>query len=383
MSAGFEVRPPESDAEFDAYWRLRVLGEDAEQIRGWQRRYVETRPGAEPHERRAAFEGGALVGCYEVERRVLCAGPARLPTGCIGNVVTHPDHRRRGVASAMMADALAYAHEQRLALLLLDGIADFYHRFGYADVFDWVEHRVDPAQALALETNGLDVRVATADDAPALLDHYHRFHAPYVGRFERTLELERHRLALHDAPMRPRVAVDADGRVRGYRLPRWRQPAVGSEVAAADAPAALALLRQHATECDGLEAPGGLRWCIPLGSWLYYACAEHVGTLETRVWRQRRGDWMARSGHVPTLAEALRPLFAGRAPSPAGLEPDGTLVLDGHAIKLEDASLVQLLFGYRPAWWVAKRDRLPPALVPTLDALFPHGVGYIAGGDYF
>src|SRR5262245_6760772 len=272
----FEVRPPASDSEVDAYWRLRVRGEDAEQVRRWERRYVETRPGAAPHERRAAFEGDALVGCYEIERRVLCAGPARLPTGCIGNVVTHPDHRRRGVARAMMADALAYAREQRLALLLLDGIADFYHRFGYADVFDRVEHRVDPAQALALEPNGLDVRVATADDAPAILDHYDRFYAPYVGRFERALELERHRIALHDAPARPRVAVDADGRVRGYRLPRWRQPAVALEVAAAGASAALALLRQNAVECEGLAAPDGLRWCFPLGSWLYYAVAEHV-----------------------------------------------------------------------------------------------------------
>src|SRR5262249_25096232 len=161
---------PESDSEVDAYWRLRVRGEDAEQIRRWERRYVETRPGAKPHERRAAFEGGAPVGGYEIERRGLRAGPAPPPAARPGDAGTPPDHRRRGVASAMMADALAYAHEQRLALLLLDGIPNFYHRFGYADVFDWVEHRVNPAQALGLEPNGLDVRVATADDAPALLD---------------------------------------------------------------------------------------------------------------------------------------------------------------------------------------------------------------------
>jgi hypothetical protein len=81
-----EVRPPASDAELDGYWRLRVRGGDAEQIRSWERRYVETRPGAEPHERRAAFEGGPLVGCYEVGRRDLCAGPAlswlRRPSAC-------------------------------------------------------------------------------------------------------------------------------------------------------------------------------------------------------------------------------------------------------------------------------------------------------------
>ena len=60
-------------------------------------------------------------------------GTARLLTGCIGAVVTYPDHRHLGVATALMHDALAYAQSHHYALLLLDGIPKFYYRYGYDD----------------------------------------------------------------------------------------------------------------------------------------------------------------------------------------------------------------------------------------------------------
>jgi predicted GNAT family acetyltransferase len=37
-----------------------------------------------------------------LEERAMQVGTARLLTGCIGAVVTYPDHRHQGVATALM-----------------------------------------------------------------------------------------------------------------------------------------------------------------------------------------------------------------------------------------------------------------------------------------
>src|SRR5215470_833190 len=82
----------------------------------WQQ-FVTTMPGYRPEQLRGAFRDGEQLGSYIFHERILRMGVARLPTGCIGAVVTYPTHRHQGVASALIQDAINYAHSHQYPLL--------------------------------------------------------------------------------------------------------------------------------------------------------------------------------------------------------------------------------------------------------------------------
>jgi GNAT superfamily N-acetyltransferase len=343
------VRPLTSDAEIDAYFRLAAgtfssHADPAGQGPAWRARELAA-PWYRPEQLRGAFHDGALVGGYLISERWLRIGQARLLTGCIGGVVVREEARKQGVGRALMDDAITFAEENRHALLLLDGIPNFYHRFGYADVFDPTSHAFKRSDALALGPGPYRVRPATRQDAEPLLDLYLR----HVAAFDRTLEEQRWRLPEGEDERPDLVAVDGGGAVRGYMLAaRGEARDRVGEVAADDWPAALALLRHHAES----SAADELRWDIPPTAPLLYWLIDRFNVTSTTA-RVHRGYWMARPGHMPTLLAA-----AGLPAEVAALDP--TL-------------LVQLLFGFRPAELVD----------PSLARLFPFGRFWIPASDNF
>ena len=92
-----------------------------ESARYWYQ-FVTTMPAYQPERLRGAFRNGEQVGSYFLHERTMHVGTARLLTGCIGAVVTYPEHRHQGVATALMQDAIDYAQSHDYPLLLLDGI---------------------------------------------------------------------------------------------------------------------------------------------------------------------------------------------------------------------------------------------------------------------
>src|SRR5579884_3227065 len=151
-----------------------------------------TLPAFRPEQVRCAYRDGEYVGGYHIAERRLRVGTARLLTGCIGGVYTLAHAREQGVASALMHDAIAYAQAHDYALLLLDGIPKFYHRYGYCDVYDLSVQELDHQAVLALPESSYMVRLATLDDAASLLALYNRHAGPYTGSFERSLEQQIH-----------------------------------------------------------------------------------------------------------------------------------------------------------------------------------------------
>jgi GNAT superfamily N-acetyltransferase len=343
------VRALASDAEFDAYFRLAAgtfSSQPDPESQGpvWRERETSA-PWFRPEQLRGAFRGDEMLGGYLIAERCLLLRGARLLTGCIGGVVVREQARKQGIGRFLMEDAIGFAEANRHALLLLDGIPNFYHRFGYADVFDPTGHAFKRQDVLALEPSPFAVRAATKRDAEPMLDLYRR----HVGAFDRTLEEQRWRLPDEETERPELVAVDGAGRVRGYMLsPGGEKRERGGEVAADDWPAALALLRHHAE----LSTAEELRWLIPPTAPLLYWLIDRfdVTSVTTRV---HRGFWMARPGHRGTLVEAAR-----LPPEVAALDP-----------KL----LVQLLFGFRPAATVD----------PGLERVFPFGGFWIPASDSF
>lgn len=404
------VRALESDAEVAAFFDLAaqtfpgyLLTHCAEigpagPGTAW-RRFVEGLPGFQPDWLRGAFRGHVLLGGYQHHERWLGLGSVRIRTGYVGAVVTHPDHRGQGVASALMRDGVEHARARRQALVVLRGIPDFYHRFGYVDVMEVTEHLVDRAAVAALPPSECRTRPATLDDAPALLDLYERHNARYPGYCLRTLEHQEHLMRHRRADCAPIVAVDAAGQVRGYALVAASGDGSRAIEAAGDTgPSTLALLQHHARQLDsGADPSATLTWLLPPDSLTYEHLADLL-PLQTRTSSRPRAGFMACPTHVPELGRSLVPLLRERwQPCAADriralridlgddrcvleLGPSGAPLPNGpnqtpETIRLSPGVFTQLVFGFRSAAWAAAQpgQRVPAAVVPALAALVPSG----------
>jgi predicted N-acetyltransferase YhbS len=423
-SAKIVVRPPANSDEMAAFFALAAstfMRDTPQSVAATDfRRYVLDGPAPDPASVRGAFRGNDYLGGYLIEERTLQAGEARLKCGCVGVVVTHPDHRRQGVATALMHDAFGHARARDMVLLLLHGMADFYTPFGYADVFDATEHAVRRADVTATPASPYRVRPATDADAQAMLRLYERHYGPHPGSFSRTVEWEtfllRFTASLDQQAYRQRdgspftppvVAVDADDQPRGYLAAPWGPlRAFGTEVAADDWPALLALLQRQATSLDDCgAAPDQIRWPLPPGSLLATLMADHFVVESTRTSRPW-ANWEASLVDPLALMRVMLPIWNAnwrrhRAPSRGVLAlaiDDVTQVLDlssdGGQL-LEDATpadrritltgrvVLPLLFGFRSVAWAALQDgqRIPPDLLPILEILFPPLTPWIAPTD--
>jgi GNAT superfamily N-acetyltransferase len=411
MSApAITVRQLQTSAEIDTFMRLAtetfIPGADVEREAARWRRFLEEAPIFEPSQLRGAFRGDVFVGGYLIHERRLRLGSARLCTGCIAAVVTHPDHRCQGVATALMEEAIAFSLVRRRALLLLDGISGFYQRFGYADVLDITEHTVDREAVLALPPSPYSVRPSALEDAPAFLALHERHYGCYSGSFERTLAQQQHCLR-HRLPANPPLlALDPEGAPRGYLLHPWSLE--DTEVAADNWPALLALLQREARQPPPLlDPPDTLTWPLPPDSPTFYRLADHLPVRSETRSCPREG-WMARPAHLGELFAALLPRWQVQwqryTPPWTGLlslmvdeeirvlelGADGLrfseLPPDGlPRVRMSPQVFVQLLFGFRPVCWTADQpgQEVPEPLIPVLEVLFPQEPAWIAGSDAF
>jgi len=418
------VRAIDAPDEYEAFFRLaagtfaRGLPLDAAAA-DWHRWVVES-PSFQPGAVRGAFEGTTLVGGYLVDERLLRIGPARVRSGWIGGVVTHPDHRRRGIGSALMRDALACASARGQAVLLLNGARHFYDPFGYIDIFDATVHRVERAAILAQPPSPYSVRPATPADAPALLSLYERHYGPYSGSVARTPDEQAHALrfaasvgqgvyrtaeGLPYGP--PLLAVGPDGGARGYLAFPWGPlSAFGCEAAADNWPVALALLQHHARQCERLESPPDeLEWPLPPDSIAAQALADHL-PLRSLSRPLPHAGWMASPVDLLLLVDALRTVWQERRRQGTlnrsdvldltidditwtidlELSGEGRAEVRTEAMRapgLSASQFVQLLFGYRSGGWLAAQPGWQGSSedAALLDALFPSGRPWIAPTD--
>ncbi len=394
------VRAAATSDELDAFFLLaaRTFAPDSHPpvaASRWRQR-VEGMPDYVPGQVRCALVGTMLVGGYILYERKMRIGSVAVPTGCFASLVTHPDWRGQEVATALMHDAVTRAHERRLGLILLDGIAGFYRRFGYVDVFDATRHAVSRASLAAWSRSPYHVRPATLNDAPVLMELYERHYAGYSGSFGRSLAWQRHDLAWRLADHPPLIACDETGRVRGYLLlPLYAPRHHAVEAAADDWNAALALLQYHAST---VAEATDIDWSLPPDSPTFYALADRLN-LTSRTYRHPDEGWMALPAHLPTLFAAIAPLLEERRRAVGGEAfqlrvGDATPMLavgqgvdtpERPTVVLTPQGFMQLLFGFRPARWIAHQAgvSVPATILPTLDALFPTGCTWIAGSDAF
>ena len=415
-SPDFVIRSLTTAPEIEAFYRLNAKvfrpDHDTILIATRRRRFITEAPDFHPEQLRGAFLGTTYLGGYRIPEFTVHMGPARLRICGIGAVVTHPAYRHQGIAGALMRDAITYATQRHYALLLLDGIPNFYSQFGYVNVLDRLQHAIASEEIHAHPPSPYKVRPATLDDVPALLTLHQRHYGSYPGSFDRTLQgqehLWRHRFIFAEEP--PVMVLTPDNEPRGYLLPfQGRTPAYYVlEVAADDWPATLALLQYHAHLIEQTpDPPKELLWPLPPNSSTLYLLADNL-EVRSETHRILNVGWMACPAHVPTLLHALVPLWQERMQRHTlawsgilALEVDdstcylevrsGTLRMREspcapvETVRLTSHVFLQLLFGYRPLMWAVHQPAqcIPSPLLPLLAILFPQEPTWIAGSDSF
>lgn len=426
MSPDFVVRPMAKEAERRTYRRYAHItfnpAGDIEAATERRMAFAEQQASFRAELTRGAFLGDTFLGGYNIAERMLCVGPAcasKLLTSCLGAVVTLPEHRQQGVAVAMLNDAISFAQANKHALLLLHGIPNFYHRFGFMDVIEEAEHTISRQLIEAQPASSYTVRHATPDDAPALLDMYQRHYGFYTGSFERDETYQKHFIRYRTSTA-PVLTLDTNNAPRGYMMLFQHPDAYHIfEVAADDWEATLALL-QHSLQLNMQinSEYSQVSWPLPLNSPTFFLLSDHLHVLTTISHKPNAG-WMARIGDTHMLVEAMIPAwkaywlnrphslewsgtlalsiedagYAGISHFLLGLDSTGVYLLDqmtstthaAHTVKVSQQVFLQLIFGHRPISWAAKQEgqHIPEHIQPILAALFPTGNTWLSGSDAF
>jgi predicted N-acetyltransferase YhbS len=89
-------------------------------------------PGARPEQSRVVLVDGEIVSHIRLYDRWQRVGGVPIHVGCVGDVCTLPEHRRRGYCRALLEDALAYwdTHDTDLSMIV-SGVG-VYERCGWA-----------------------------------------------------------------------------------------------------------------------------------------------------------------------------------------------------------------------------------------------------------
>lgn len=415
-SPDFVIRSPETADEIDIYFRLNAEtfrpDEDPVLVASRRRAMIVLDPDFQLIQLRSAFYGKTYIGSYRLQERWLCLEQSRLHHGCIGGVVTHPEYRHQGVATALMQDALNIARQKHYDLLLLHGIPDYYRQHGYIDVFeDMPRHFIERSLIPTQPVEPCSVRIAEAQDAPALLALYQEHYRTPLCSFvpTRTLERQVHYLENWFQENIPLLAVNTEGKAEGYLLLSRRSGQLYAYEAAANTwPAVLALLQYHHHLLEA-EADASLElfWPLPPNDLTCYLLADHL-PLRSEMESYPDGDWMALLVSFSTTVRALQSTWRARWRQ-SDLTWAGTLVLvvdelacflelsprsirlvdkpgnDERRVVLSPQVFTQLALGFRPVSWAAAQagQGIPASVLPVLDVLFPCKPTWIAGSDYF
>jgi predicted N-acetyltransferase YhbS len=415
-SLDFVIRSPETAEEIEQYFRLNAEtfrpDEDTVLVASRRRRMVERDPDVQLIDLRSAFYGKTYVGSCRMQERWLCLESSRLRIGCIGGVATHQDYRHLGIATALMKDALASAHNRQYSFLLLYGIPDYYQQYGFIDVIeDMPQHAIRLALIPYRSTERYFVRVAERSDAATLLALYVEHNQASMCTFAptRTVARQVHYLQNWFEINLPLLAFNEEGKPEGYVLLSKRKGEYYAyEVAANTWPAVLALLHYQHTLYEGeLQSQAEVFWPLPLTDATYYFLTDHL-PMRSELETYPNGGWMARMVSFSALVQSLLPLWQDRwhkqhvewtgvvvlavdeercilELSPPLVRLIDRLASKEQEVKFSQQVFTQLVFGFRPVSWAARQtgQHVPDELIPILDVLFPHKQSWIAGSDYF
>ncbi len=142
----------------------------------------------EDERRLVAVDGGTVVGHLGVWELAQWFGDRAVPCGGVASVAVLPSHRRRGVASQLLAAAIDGMRERGEALSMLYPMTYTpYRRAGWEVGGTWLVREVPTRSLAALPrpTAPHSVEAATADHVPAMVDLHDRASRHNPGNLRR------------------------------------------------------------------------------------------------------------------------------------------------------------------------------------------------------
>ena len=353
--------------------------------------------------------GKESVSGLGVVKKHMQIGSAVVKMGGIAGVWTDSNHRLKGYASQAMWESIALMERKNCDMSILFGIADFYHRYGFAVAFANQSMQVATAQLLRLE-GSLQARPGKKSDLTEMRRLYKPYNAGRSGIEARpgnwTPRWYMPRLG-EGATRRGGkflVVCDARNQVRGYAV---YDAQVGytmvTEVCGRDrealASVGVAIARRAKREGSDsvlFQLPSDdpfVLLCVPLGCTCSVAHPFNAGA-------------MGRIIHLDRLMKKISPVLQKRWAN-ADLNWVGGFAIDtdigrvgfvvsGADIVLADVGgraqvsmsqmvLTQLVMGYRSVADVVFDEgvEIPEQLLPVLNTLFPKGNPYMWWTDRF
>ena len=358
-------------------------------------------PGAGPDSVRVGVVDDEVVATMAIIDRDLRVGAATVRTACIRDVTTLKVHRGQGYGARLVRDTLETLAAEGYALAYLDGIKDFYGRFGFEPVVPFSALHLKLAEVADLREGQGQVRRATPDDVPAL---QRLAAAAWEGRTGSLLRSEAHWRWLLAYHVQPVWVLEGEGGTPVAYAHEYTGNNLLDEWGAAKPAAGLHLLRRLARTLDW-DGPT-LRLAGPPDYPLFRAVERRL-PYEYEIYGHPDGGWMAAVLDPQATFTALLPEFTRRWTAVARHNAALRLVLDdgdeiGLLLRREGVTatrpprnaplariprrhLAPLLFGARTAAELAAEHgvRCPPAARALLAVLFPRTWAWLPGLDWF
>jgi len=350
--------------------------------------YLPRHPGFTPEMMRVGIHNRQIVSAALVRQYTMRYGGVSLKVAGVGSVSTHVEHRKRGYASAVMLDVLAYVAEQGAHLALLHGrIPYLYEQFGFSSVFPKYYMTFAVQDALELPSY-LTIREAEWEDLPQLAQLYEMHWGGRVT-FTRSPDIWKWRFERAESLV---VADDQRGNLGGYLL---RKLDDNIEVVAHN-PEAVTSLMAWSAEQSSQDGLAQVSWFVPPDD-VIVTYARQFLSINVSVLYQPTAGWMARlidsTGLVQTLlpelvqhASTVQPAFD---PSELifDLQPDRVhIALRGQpdsACDLAHSDFIQVMFGSLRPSALATRSQIHPTGLALLELLFPPRMAALAPWDWF
>ncbi len=337
-------------------------------------------PGFRYEDHYALRVAGRVVSNVYLSTHRLRYGSVTLNVAGVGAVCTQLRYQGKGYSAALMRACMEAIQQRDVALALLNGIPDYYHRFGFTPVIPGYTIEIAVQQAASLP-QVYKSRPAQAKDLPVMQALYEQQWLAQRPTLLRT-EAQWHWRWLENPPHFAQVIVNAADEVRGYVGGRGATAPI-TEVVAADADAARTILAE-AAQRFATRGEQTIRWCVPPDA-VFIDYARQSVDVQVQAHYFRNQGWMAHLPDADKLLAALLPEFQRRAGpdvyatrSATGVRI-GSQLDDSVACDLSQHDFLQLLFGS-----LAPRTlQTSPEMQVILRALFTGSPAMLAPLDWF
>lgn len=352
---------------------------------------------------------GVAVSGMGIVKKQMQIGSAMVQQGGIAGVWTAEAHRKKGYASRVMWEGVAWMAKQKYEMSILFGIADFYHRYGYAAAFAEQAMTIDTAHLQLLKPVYF-TRKMKVSDLNAIKKAYQKYNAGRSGmdarraRWMPTWRMPRMGEGTTRRAGKVLMVCDEKDRVKGFVVfDHQAGRLVVSEVCGVDR-ATLVTIGAAIGRRAKREGADQVRFCLPLDDPFLDVCVALGYSCSASY--PFNGGAMGRIITLEPLLQKMTGVFQDRiTASELGWVGDVILKTDIGTVGLcigkeqvvlqekpkrpnvyiSQMALSQLVMGYRSVEDVAHDQgvSIPKRLVPVLSVLFPKGNPYMWWSDRF